>query len=107
MSLYFSQMALEKKQNRYLSSSKCCYPVFLYLLECIKCTASKNLCGGETVLFLLQDKSVFIFLICCFVFFFLFCSKESESGEVIFRHSQVGNFFFSHFSFVGSELSCY
>lgn len=106
MSLYFSQMALEKKQNRYLSSSKCCYPVFLYLLECIKCTASKNLCGGETVLFLLQDKSVFIFLICWFVFFFCFVAKKVKAVR-LFSGTLRLVIFFSHFSFVGSELSCY
>lgn len=48
----------------------------------------------KSCLFLLQDKSGFVFVICCFVlvFFFFFYSKESENDEVFFRNSQVGIF---------------
>lgn len=45
----------------------------------------------KSCLFLLQDKSGFVFVICCFVLVF-FYSKESENDEVFFRRSQVGIF---------------
>lgn len=44
----------------------------------------------KSCLFLLQDKSGFVFVICWFVF--VFYSKESENDEVFFRNSQVGIF---------------
>lgn len=54
----------------------------------------------KSCLFLLQDKSGFVFVICWFVFvLFFFYSKESENDEVFFRHSQVGIFFFAVFMF--------
>lgn len=61
----------------------------------------------ESVLFLLQDKAVFIFLICWFVFFFFCFVAKKVKAVRLFSGTLRLVIFFPHFSFVGSELACY